>query len=116
MKIYFARPINLYKTPQDERDLQLLTQLGFDIVNPDKAELAKRYQEEGMDVFLQAVKDCDMVAFRACPDLKITAGVYKEIMQAVELKKPVIELPTLISTRVMSVEDTRAYLTYIGNR
>jgi hypothetical protein len=51
MKIYYARPINLYKTKQDVRDMELLTKLFGDVVNPDKEELQRRYDIEGMDVF-----------------------------------------------------------------
>jgi hypothetical protein len=116
MKIYYARPISLYNTKQEERDLLLLTQLSLDIVNPNKAELQKRYDQEGMDVFISAVKDCDALAFRAFQDGKISAGVKKEIDTAVELGKPVIELPTITSDRVLSVEDTREYLKLLGFR
>lgn len=116
MKIYYARPISLYNTKQEERDLLLLTQLSLDIVNPNKAELQKRYDIEGMDVFTAAVKDCDALAFRSFQDGKISAGVKKEIDTALELGKPVIELPTITSKRCLSVEDTRAYLSLMGHR
>lgn len=116
MKIYYARPINLYKTKQDVRDMELLTKLFGDVVNPDKEELQRRYDIEGMDVFTAAVADCEALAFRSFPDGKISAGVKKEIDKAIELNKPVIELPTITETRVLSVEDTRSYLTYLGHR
>lgn len=116
MKIYYARPISLYNTPQDQRDLDQLALMGFEVVNPNKEELHKRYQVEGMGVFLEAVKDCDSLAFRSFPDSKISAGVYKEIKQAEEIGKPVIELPTITSSRVLSVEDTREYLKLLGAR
>lgn len=116
MKVYYARPINLYNTPQDERDIELLKSLNFDVLNPNKQELQERYKTEGMDVFLQAVSDCDIIAFRSFPDMKISAGVKKEIDKAIELGKIAIELPTITSDRILSVEDTRAYLSYLGNR
>lgn len=116
MKIYYARPISLYNTKQEERDLLLLTQLGLDILNPNKEDLQKRYQQEGMDVFTMAVKDCDALAFRSFQDGKISAGVKKEIDVALELGKVVIELPTITSNRVLSVDDTREYLKLLGNR
>lgn len=116
MKIYYARPINLYDTAQDKRDIDLMIKLGFKVVNPNKQELKERYKKEGMDVFLQAVIDCDCLAFRSFPDLSISAGVKKEIDKAIELEKPVIELPTILSSRVLSVEDTREYLKLIGSR
>lgn len=114
--MYYARPINLYNSAQDKRDIELLKSLGFDVINPNKEELQERYKAEGMDVFLAAVTDCDGVAFRAFPDSKIGAGVKKEIDKAVELGKAVIELPTITSDRILSVDDTRAYLGYLGYR
>jgi hypothetical protein len=116
MKIYYARPINLYNTKQDIRDIELMQKLGFEVVNPNKEALQERYKTEGMDVFLQAVTDCDALAFRSFPDFTISAGVKKEIDKAVELNKPVIELPTITSSRVLSVDDTREYLRLLGAR
>lgn len=116
MKIYYARPISLYNTKQEDRDLQLLNQLNFDVVNPNKEELQQRYKTEGMDVFVSAVKDCDALAFRSFQDGKISAGVKKEIDAAVENGKPVIELPTITSNRILSVDDTREYLKLLGSR
>lgn len=115
-KVYFARPINLYGTKQDERDIALLSTLGFENINPNKEELQRRYQKEGMTVFTEIVKDCDILAFRSFPDGKISAGVYKEIIEAVDSGLQIIELPTITETRVLSVEDTRSYLKYLGNR
>jgi len=116
MKIYYARPISLYNTKQEERDLSLLVYLFKDVVNPNKEELQRRYDIEGMDVFTSAVKDCDALAFRSFQDGKISAGVKKEIDAAIENGKPVFELPTITSSRILSVEDTREYLKLLGHR
>jgi len=116
MKTYYARPINLYNTEQDKRDIKLIQDLGFELVNPNKEELQERYKQEGMDVFLQAVSDCKVICFRSFPDLKISAGVKKEIDKGVELGLIIIELPTITENRVLSVEDTRNYLKYLGSR
>ena len=116
MNVYFARPISLYDTPQDERDLRLLKQLGFEVVNPNKKELSVRYEKEGMNVFYEAIEDCDALAFRSFPDLSISAGVYGEIQKAEEIGCLIIELPTITSSRVLSVDDTRAWLKYLGAR
>lgn len=113
-KIYYARPINLYGTNQDKRDIELIESIGFELVNPNKEELQKRYSKEGMDVFLAVITECDGLAFRAFPDGKISAGVQKEILKALELKKIVFELPTITSHRVLSVDDTREYLKLLG--
>jgi len=69
-----------------------------------------------MDVFTAAVKDCDALAFRSFQDGRISAGVKKEIDAAIELGKPVIELPTITSTRILSIDDTREYLKLLGHR
>lgn len=116
MKVYYARPISLYNTPQDKRDLDLLGTLGFEVINPNKEALSARYAKEGMDVFLEAMTDCQALAFRSFQDLKIGAGVVKEIAKAVEMGVPVIELPTITESRKLGVDETRQYLSYLGNR
>lgn len=116
MKCYYARPIHLYNSEQDKRDIQAIENMGFEVVNPNKEHLQERYKTEGMNVFLEAVSDCDALAFRAFPDLSIPAGVKKEIDKANELRKIVFELPTITSKRVLSVEDTREYLKLLGYR
>lgn len=115
-KVYYARPVSLYKTHQDARDIALVQALGWELVNPDKEELQRRYQKEGMDVFTAAVAECDGLVFRAFPDGKIGAGVRAEIDKALALGKFVLELPTITSGRCLSVEDTREYLKLLGQR
>lgn len=116
MKAYFARPISNYDTNQDVRDIQLLTALGFEVINPNKQTLEEAYKKQGMDVFYEAMKDADVIAFRSFPDLKISAGVVGEISKAVEQGKLVIELPTITESRKLSVDETRQYLHYLGKR
>lgn len=116
MKIYYARPISLYNTKQEERDISMLESLGFEVVNPNKEELQKRYEKEGMDVFLTAINDCQALAFRAFVDCRISQGVWKELQRAIEQEKPVIELPSLLSIRELNVGDTREYLKLLGHR
>lgn len=123
-KIYFARPLSNYNTKQDERDIQLLENLGFEIINPNKEELQKKVDElrnnnpdkDYMYVFTDIVKTCDALAYRSFVDLKISAGVMKEIETAVDLKLPVFELPTITIQRRLSVDETRQYLSYLGQR
>lgn len=114
MKAYYARPINLYNTPQDLRDIETIKALGFECVNPNKAEFEAAYKERGMEVYDAIVKECDALVFRACPDGQITAGVAKEIEYAAG--KILLELPCGISRRTMSVEATREYLRNCGAR
>lgn len=112
MKVYFARPISAYGNLQDQRDLQLLNDLGFEVVNPNKKALEKEYKSRGIDTYLDLVVECDLVVFRSFVDGNISAGVYKEITCGV----PVLELPNITSRRALSVEDTREYLKLLGNR
>ena len=121
MRVYYARPISLYGTKQEERDIKLINSIRngnvtWELINPNKEELQERYKTEGMDVFFEAMKDCDGLVFRSFQDGKISAGVKKEIDKAIEMGKFVFELPTITSQRVLSVEDTRAYLSLSGHR
>ncbi len=116
MTVYYARPINLYNTPQDLRDIEIISKMGFEVINPNKDDLQKRYKSEGMVVFLNIIADCDGIVFRSFPCGSISAGVYKEIRQAEDLGKFVIELPSLLSRRILSIDDTREYLKLIGSR
>lgn len=116
MKIYYARPLTIYGTKQEQRDLELLKALGFEVNDPNKAELQERYKTEGMEVFLQLARESDAVAFRAFPDGKIGAGVCGEIDEALENGKPVFELPTFTEARRLSVTATREYLSLLGQR
>lgn len=111
MKVYFARPISQYGNLQDQRDLALLEQLEFEVVNPNKETLEAEYKNRGMDTYLDLVVECDLVVFRSFPDGKISAGVWKEINCGV----PAMELPTTIG-RELSVDDTREYLKLLGAR
>jgi hypothetical protein len=116
MKVYYSRPISLFNTPQEQRDIEMLEALGFEVIDPNQPELQEQYQTEGMQAFLDAQKQADALAYRSFPDGSIGAGVSKEILHAEESGKPVIELPTITSKRVLSVEDTRSYLKYSGAR
>ena len=72
--------------------------------------------EHVMEYFAELVRSCGAVAFRVLPDGSIPAGVAKEIAVANEVGKPVIELPSGISRRVITVEQTREYLAEVGQR
>ena len=115
-RVYYARAISLYDTLQDARDIKLLEQMGFEVVNPNDKKLSARYKKEGMEVFYEVVESCDGLAFRAFQDGSIGAGVYGEMQRAKELGKFIFELPTVTSKRILSIEDTREYLSLIGKR
>lgn len=112
MKAYYARPITLYGTPQEERDETTIRALGFEPIQIKKAD----YQGQGMAVFEPMVKDAKALFFRSFPDMSIGAGVTKEIAWAVEAGLPVLELPHLFERRILTVDETRRMLAYQGKR
>lgn len=123
MKVYYAHCENIYNTPQEKRDIETLEALGLEVVNPnggikipDELRGHKNSSNLIMEFFKEEVKKCDALAFRSVPDGLITAGVMTEIQTMRDAKKPVIELPSMIAQRSMSIEETREYLHEIGQR
>lgn len=116
MKAYYAHCIAIYDTAQEDRDLTTIRQLGYEPVNPNCPECAEGYKKEGMAFFKKFVDECYVIVFRALPDGAIPAGVASEIEYFVRVGKPVIELPSQMSRRVLSIEQTREYLQEVGQR
>lgn len=114
--VYYAHCLAIYDTPQEQRDIELLKSLGFEVYNPNCEEASAAYKQHGMNWFLDKVASCDAVAFRSLPSGKIPAGIYKEVNHAIERRIPVIELPSRLSQRELTVEQTREYLQEIGLR
>jgi hypothetical protein len=139
-KIYYAHCMAIYNTPQENRDVETLEDLGFIVYNPNNpvdnarcSEIRHNFvppseqprsgifystaSDEIMgEVFKPAVEGCDALAFRALPDGRIPAGVFKEIQWAREAGIPRIELPSGVGSRSMSIDATREYLTEMGQR
>lgn len=67
-------------------------------------------------IFKPLAQGCDLLVFRSLPDGRIPAGVAKEIEWAAEKQIPTMELPSNLSSRTMSVTQTREYLREVGNR
>ena len=119
MKVYYAHCMAIYGTPQEARDIATLEALGLTVVNPNTPECDAGYIAQGMDYFKRFVTECDAIAFRAVPDGRIPAGIWREIQMFREspgVSKPVIELPSSIWERGMSPDATREYLKEIGQR
>lgn len=132
MNVYYAHCQAIYDTPQEKRDVETLEKLGFIVVNPNSPEhvdmvkkiknMPEKYSMEGieygrvMEYFTGLVNKCDILAFRALPDGAIPAGVAKEIEDARNENKPIIELPSSVLRRVISVDQTREYLKEVGQR
>ena len=124
-KVYYAHSMHLYNTVQEERDTDTLFDMGFEVLNPSQEEYQRGFEkhnqenpnrEDYMDYFKYRVLECDVLAFRAHVDGTIPSGVGYEIKVAQEYGKVIIELPNFISKRFLSLEDTRSYLQYLGNR
>jgi hypothetical protein len=113
---YYARPLSLYGTPQEERDKITIRRLGFEPVEINKLEIQKAASEQGMVPFEVLVKRSEALFFRAFTDGSIGAGVAQEIAWAEEGSLPVVELPSRINRRTLSVDDTRALLRELGQR
>ena len=94
MKAYYAHPITLYGSIQEQKDKELLESLGFIVVNPSDKDKQDEYEKGGFQVFLDWVSKSDCLAFRSFIDMSISAGVMREIQQAIKDGKPVIELQT----------------------
>jgi hypothetical protein len=117
MKVYYAHPITIYGTKQEARDIETLTALGFDVLNPNNPDLALKYEHiKDMSVFTESVLLSDGLAFRAMPDGSIPAGVKTEIDWAKGAGKPVFELPSCVERRWLTVEQTREAIKESGYR
>lgn len=118
-KIYYAHPISIYDSPQEEKDLAFLKLLWPDaeIYNPNSKLDSEKYKDYGMQWFLDRVADCNLVVFRSFPDGKIGAGVWEEIMFAkINCSIPTLEIPILLESRRLTIDDTREYLKHARKR
>jgi len=109
---YFARPVVNFGTEQDKKDIEMIESLGYTVIDITTPEVKLMYQLHGMSVFEPLVKKSSVVFFRAFLSGSIGAGVYKEVCWARDARKPVLELPTGVSDRALTVEQTRLKLRY----
>ncbi|GAG34882.1 unnamed protein product [marine sediment metagenome] len=125
MLVYYAHCMSDYDSSPEQKDIETLISLGFNVENPNEHQhMAKvaRMKAQGlssthiMDYFISVVEMCDALAFRSLPDGTISAGVAKEISCMQSLNRPVIELPDLDKREVLSVSDTRTYLRSKGRK
>ena len=132
LKVYYAHCMAIYNTKQEARDIALLEALGFEVVNPNSKEIDAAYEKRKADIaaaktagtdpmelfrpFAQGEGACDLIAFRGMTDGAIPSGVAKEIEMFKEVKKPVIELPSCITRRCLTVQETREALCETGFR
>jgi len=114
--IYYARPMSLYGTPQEARDISMLEAMGYAVIEFNTPEIQQAVDARGMAVFDPLVRSADALAFRAFIDGSIGAGVMQEISWAQDKGIPVFELPSRLSQRGLSPEATRAMLAELGQR
>lgn len=112
---YYAHCTSIYNTPQEQRDIEILEDMGFHVYNPNNVLALQKYREEGMDWFFGVVRGSDVLVFRALPGGDIPAGIAGEIEVAREEGIPVLQLPSH-TAKVLSVEETRNYLKEVGQR
>lgn len=113
---YYARPLNIYNTRQEERDKAFMKMAGFKVIDVNTPAMQEEYEREGMSVFKPMVKVADALFFRAFMDGAIPAGVGKEIMWARENGMPVFELPRMVFSRILDPDTTRTALMELGQR
>ena len=116
MRAYYAHVIALYNTKQEARDIATLKALGFEVENPNSRKHDIGFKSQGISYAMDIVKRCDLIAFRALPDGRISGGVAYEIEVFKDHGLPVLELPSNTKGRYMDKEQTREYLFEIGYR
>lgn len=125
-KCYYAHCQAIYGTPQEERDIELLEELGYQVVNPSSEQMSRNlaiwritndHPDNVMPFFEEQVRMCDLVAFRGLPyTFWISLGVAKEIQIALENDLPVIELPTALHNRLENLSDLHQTCKVCGRR
>ena len=116
---YYARCKALYGTPQEARDIETIRKMGYEPAVFDR-NIVDALKERAQDVmemyFLPLVSTCPVLFFRSLPDGSIPAGVAKEVAHAQSKGIIVLELPSSVQRRSLSVELTREYLREVGER
>jgi hypothetical protein len=116
--------MNIYGSEQENRDIEMLQQMRFEVVNPSDKVYADEYDQwlkdnpdkSPMGYWQDLAVTCQGIAFRACPDGAIPAGVAKEIAVMRERGCPVIELPSCVLRRTLKVDETKEFLRESGQR
>lgn len=110
LKAYYAHCIAEYGTKTEFYDVSDLFRLGFDVLNPSEPQYKPKWETKGMSYAKDLLNTCSVLAFRRLPDGRIPAGVAYEIEYAKERGLPIIELPYIQQSKVMTREQTREYI------
>lgn len=108
--IYYAHCMDIYGTDQENEDICMLQDMGFEVVNPSEPEWAEGWKRFGMNFAGNLLANCHALAFRRAKNGKIPGGVAIEIDIAKNSNIPVIELPDFEHAETMNHEESRAYL------
>lgn len=116
MNIYYSHSKLLRGSTQEEADIELLEKLGFKVDNPYSPMYSDFWETEGFEFGKTLIEKNDAFAFRALPDGKIASGVAKELKTAMDMGKPILELPFSLTSRSMSVEETVEWFKEVGHQ
>ena len=115
--VYYAHCMDIYNTQQEKRDIETLANLGLIVVNPNSKQVQAQYNSNpDFELFVNLVRHCDLFAFRGLMGGIVPSGVGKELEAARGLNKPIIELPSYVNRKFLTVEETREYLHENGQR
>lgn len=122
MKCYYAHTMISYDSTIEQRDIELLEEIGFKVINPNSPKIKKECKEfiekygnsRVMEFFEEIVKECDVVAFRGLPDGSILSGISAELKAALQDNIPIIELPCNLSNRMQTYPQTKEFLIELG--
>lgn len=120
---YYAHTMLSYNSTIEQKDIETLEKLGFDVLNPNQECVQKECSAYGvkygsdrvMEYFKKLIGSCDLIAFRSNPDGNILSGVAYELQYAKELEIPIIELPNSLVYRMWDYPRTKQYLIEIGH-
>lgn len=97
MKLYYAHCMSWYGTPEEAADIKYIESQGYEVVNPNTEEFQEQVEwakNEGypvMQVFADYIKDrADGLVYRPLIfNGFVTAGVAREVLEALIWHKPV---------------------------
>ena len=114
--VYYSHSKILKGTPQEAQDIQLLEGLGLEVDNPFNSIYTDFWEEEGINFGLTLIQNNEYFAFRAMPDGRIASGVGKEVKWAINLNKPIIEMPFGLKSRIMNLDETMEFFKEVGKK
>jgi hypothetical protein len=122
VKIYFARCYVEYGTPEDNAIKKAILDKGHELVDPSEFDESE-YKRRGMEFHLEKVRQCDELYYKTVGDGRVTAGVAREILEAIlhDIKVTQVWWSTtghfreeswtyLAFEDVMTIDETRDYI------